>query len=116
MLDEKNKPCGFYSLNAFFMEIWLTFLFNSIFLIVTHKNTRTSDIGAIDIGIITMGLYLGILLTGPVSGACLNPAVGFGVNVMGSVFFKADTLKFLWIYLAGPWTGAILAGLFWGCF
>jgi glycerol uptake facilitator protein/aquaporin Z len=53
------------------------------------------------------GLILGgsIALLGPISGASINPARQFGPAV------ESGQTRFLWIYLAAPIVGALLAGL-----
>jgi glycerol uptake facilitator-like aquaporin len=43
---------------------------------------------------------------GNVSGGVFNPAAAIGMGILGN-----DSLNKLWIYLAGPLAGGLLAGL-----
>ena len=54
---------------------------------------------------------------GPISGCSLNPARSFGpalVQVMGKG--NNDPIEQIWIYIVGPFLGAILAALIWPIF
>lgn len=48
---------------------------------------------------------LGVLITGPISGASMNPARSLGPAIVSGDF------TFLWIYLAAPTIGAIFGGI-----
>ena len=47
----------------------------------------------------------------PVSGAAVNPAVGFNLVIWGH-FLEDHEIKHLWLYVIGPSLGGILAGLY----
>jgi len=59
------------------------------------------------------GLLVAIGVSMGVSGAGINPAVCFGINLMATLFFDipdAMEFKFIWIYFVGPILGGLLAG------
>lgn len=50
---------------------------------------------------------------GNLSGACLNPAVGFGLNMARYIITNdVNELNYLWINIIGPILGAYLANFF----
>jgi MIP family channel proteins len=57
-----------------------------------------------------IGVTLGfvVMATGPLTGAGVNPARAFGPALVGHFFNGAGT--FLFVYIAGPIVGALLAG------
>jgi MIP family channel proteins len=57
-----------------------------------------------------IGITLGfvVMATGPLTGAGINPARAFGPALVGDAFNGAGT--FLFVYIAGPVVGALLAG------
>lgn len=57
------------------------------------------------IGAIAVGGYIALagLWAGPLSGASMNPARTFGPDLV------ANDYKALWVYVAGPMLGAVLA-------
>ena len=46
---------------------------------------------------------------GKISGGVYNPAVGTGPILVDAIMGDGDTLSYLWYYLVGPITGAVLA-------
>jgi aquaporin Z len=55
----------------------------------------------------------GAFVTGPISGAAFNPAVGVAATFSGAVFGQ-DSWSDLWIYVVGPLLGAAIgAGIHW---
>jgi glycerol uptake facilitator-like aquaporin len=72
--------------------------------------------------VIGLTLFFCISICAGVSGGCLNPAVGlvqslFQHIITGSKSYKIDEvpevpLNFLWVFVAGPASGGIIAGLF----
>jgi len=97
----------FLSMNIFLMEVWGTFLL--CFFINNLKNAKTAPTkdGLLASFGVASALYAGILLGGPVSGACYNPAVGISV-----ILFRNTDYQYLWIYIVAPLTGGLMAGLF----
>lgn len=90
---------------SFVIEILLTFLLVTVILGVTSKAELVGNNVAIAVGstIILCGLF-----AGPISGASMNPARSLGP------FLVTGQLGDAWIYLVGPFVGALLAvGMAW---
>ena len=85
---------------SFILEIVLTFL---LMLVVLSVSTGAKEKG------ITAGIAIGAVIAleamfaGPISGASMNPVRSFAPAVV------SGHLEHLWIYLAGPLIGALLA-------
>ncbi|MCE5314499.1 MAG: MIP family channel protein [Armatimonadota bacterium] len=87
---------------AFLMEVIITFIL--LFTIVSistdeRANTTTASLA------IGFALGVGVLIGGPVSGGSVNPARTLGPMIMSGNFTS------VWVYLAGPLVGAIVAAL-----
>jgi aquaporin Z len=92
---------GFSSGNALIAEIITTFfLVFVIFGIAVDKRSPKPVYGLV----IGLTITMGILATGAVSGAALNPARWFGPALIGGHFDN------LWIWIAGPILGGVAAG------
>ena len=53
-----------------------------------------------------------IYITAPISGAGINPAVGFGLNLMsGLMAGNKASIAAMWPYLVGPLLGGAISGL-----
>ena len=90
---------------AFIIEVLLTFLLVTVVLGVTSKAELVGNNVAIAVGstIVLCGLF-----AGPISGASMNPARSLGP------FLVSGQLADAWIYLVGPFVGALLAvGMAW---
>ena len=88
---------------AFFVELFLTFLFVSVVLKVTD-NKENSHINGFVIGLtLTLVHLLGISFTG----TSVNPARSFA-----PALFDLETFKQVWLFLLAPMGGAALAALF----
>jgi aquaporin Z len=85
---------------AFVMEILLTFLLVTVILGVVAKAELVGNNVAIAVGstIVLCGLF-----AGPISGASMNPARSLGP------FLVSGELGDAWIYIVGPFVGALLA-------
>lgn len=93
------------ALVSFIIEILLTFLLVTVILGVTSKAELVGNNVAIAVGstIVLCGLF-----AGPISGASMNPARSLGP------FLVTGQLGDAWIYLIGPFVGALLAvGMAW---
>ncbi|MEM8993744.1 MAG: aquaporin, partial [Acidobacteriota bacterium] len=87
---------------TFLAETLFTFALVWVILNVAaaHGTAGNPFYGAAIATVVVAGAYA----VGPISGAVFNPAVGFGLCLMGIVEWA-----FLWLYLAAPLLGALLA-------
>jgi len=90
---------GVGALQALVVEAALTFLLATVVLRTAVQKDSTPFAG------VAIGLTLAalILMGGPLTGASVNPARSFGPALF------TGNLASLWIYIAGPFTGAALA-------
>jgi aquaporin Z len=97
---------GVTALQAVINEALFTFALALVVLnTATTKATVTTSFFGLAIGMTVMvGAYAG----GGISGGAYNPAVGAG-PILYQVLTGSGSLNNLWIYLAGPFAGAILA-------
>jgi len=92
-----------FATECFVLEIWLTW---ALMLVILHVSTGAKEKG------ITAGIAVGAvialeaLFAGPICGASMNPARSLAPAVVTGT---STTLDSLWIYIAGPIIGAILA-------
>jgi len=88
------------AMQSFVLEIVLTFL---LMLVILNVSTGAKEKG------ITAGIAIGAVIAleamfaGPICGASMNPARSLAPAVVGG------NLQSLWVYLAGPLLGALLA-------
>lgn len=82
-----------------------------------HNNSNNSD-EVISSITIAAGLGGGIAIAGNLSGAGLNPALAFGFNFARYLsYLDSGALRFIWIYILGPFLGAVLAWvIFWNLY
>jgi aquaporin Z len=84
------------------VEILLTFIFVMTILGVTSKKANHGSFGGLIIGLtLTLVHIFGIGLTG----TSVNPARSFGP----ALFAGGDALSDLWVFIVGPFIGAVLA-------
>ncbi|EDO28361.1 predicted protein [Nematostella vectensis] len=93
-------------LQSFILEFVLTFFLMLTILGITSKKEFTNIVGLI-IGIVVTGI---ILFAGPISGGSFNPARSLAPALISGNFTA------LWIYIAAPTLGAIVAMLIWNSF
>lgn len=106
-------------MNMFLAEFIGTFIFVNIILSIKyHNGAKDLVVNALCIGIT---LFLGVILIGGISGGSLNPAVGVVQSVFQWIMLRSFpktvsqkwvTLKTFWVYVAGPASGGIGAGIF----
>ena len=90
---------------ALLVEVLFTFALALTVLNVAVSKRAGNPCAALAIGlVIVAGAYAG----GWISGGAYNPAVGIGLSVGASQF------QHVWLYLVGPFVGAILASLVFG--
>jgi aquaporin Z len=86
---------------SFVLEVLLTFVFVGVIMLVTSK-TGAPGFAGLAIGVALVAVHLvGI----PVTGTSVNPARSFGP----AVFAGGDALQQLYIFIAAPLVGGILA-------
>lgn len=91
-----------------FIETAFTFALASVVLnVATHKKTEGNSFYGLAIGLTVLAAaYAG----GGISGGAYNPAVGLGPIIVDTIH-GGSSLNHVWIYLVGPLTGGIAAGL-----
>ncbi|XP_022893742.1 nodulin-26-like [Olea europaea var. sylvestris] len=85
-------------LQAFLMEIIITFLFLFVISSLTTDDRANQPLAGLAIG---ATLTANVMIAGPISGGSVNPARSLGPAIVSSRYEK------LWIYLLGPTIGAI---------
>ena len=99
--------CGGCWCTALTIEIILTALFVLVVLGATHKtNGATNNFAGLAIGLSLILIHLvGIYFTG----TSVNPARSIGP----AIFAGGDALANLWIFIVGPFVGALVAAVLW---
>ena len=96
-----NYPAANHSgLDAFLMEIVLTFGLVSVILGTASGAQNVGVLGALGVG---SYIALAGLWASPLSGASMNPARTFGPDLVAAHFSQ------YWVYVAGPFAGAVVA-------
>ena len=98
-------------LKALAIEIVFTFVLALVVLsVATSKKSSGNSYFGLAIGFTVLAAAFA---GGPISGGAFNPAVGIGPILIDSIFgtCHCDSINFLWIYLAGPFTGGALAAI-----
>lgn len=93
------------------IEIVFTFALALVVLsVATSKKTAGNHYYGLAIGCTVLA---GAIAGGEISGGAFNPAVGIGPIVIDALFgtCNCNPEAHLWIYLAGPFSGAILAAI-----
>ncbi|HLO11717.1 MAG TPA: MIP family channel protein [Pseudoneobacillus sp.] len=99
----QNGFANFGSSSAFLVEAILTFVFVLVIMIVTSKKGNASLAGLV-IGLTLVIVHLfGI----PLTGASVNPAR----SLAPAVFTGGEAVSQLWVYIAAPIVGGIIAAL-----
>ena len=96
---------GYNTVAAFLTEMIMTFLFLLV-IFGTTSRFGNSNMAGLAIGI---SLVLIHLVAIPVTGTSVNPARSFGP----AIFAGGKALQQLWLFLAAPIAGGILAALVW---
>lgn len=98
---------------VFIMEIIGSTLFYSLILVQGDPDAKLCSDRTTSTLTVTAGLAGGIALAGNVSGAGLNPAIGFGFNFCRLLTTgRLEDCKFLWAYILGPVAAAYFASYF----
>jgi aquaporin Z len=105
----KPLPGFTYNLKPMILEAIFTFALASVVLAVaaSKKSAGNSYYGlAIGFTIMTAAFA-----AGKVSGGAFNPAVGLG-TLLVDMFVNGNDISHVWIYIAGPCLGGIIAATF----
>jgi len=108
-----SPPPGVTPGEVFIMEIVGSTLFYSLILVQGDPDAKLCSDKTISTITITAGLAGGIAMAGNISGAGLNPAIGFGFNFCRLLTTgRIEDCKFLWAYILGPVAAAYFASYF----
>lgn len=99
---------GVGSMQAVVAEAVFTFALALVVLnVATSPKTEGNSYYGLAIGFTVLA---GAFAVGPISGGAFNPAVGLGPAIFRAVT-SGGTLQHVWIYLVGPFLGAVFAAL-----
>ena len=96
-------PAGSY-MQSFMLEVILSWLLMTVILNVSQGSKETGIMAGLAIG---STILLEAMFAGPISGASMNPARSLAPAVV------SGNLSPVWIYLAAPITGTVIASLAW---
>ena len=68
---------------GFFAETWGTFIFTLLILCISNPHTASSSDGGINGACVALCLYMVLSVVGGVTGGSINPAVAFGLMLIG---------------------------------
>lgn len=118
MAREIPIPCdatGYYG-QMFIAEVVGTFIFVGLILSIKYHNTAKDDlVNGIGVCICLAAM---VKVLGPISGACLNPAVGICQTFFQQAVFAglnnvpAYSTRGIGVYVFGPLFGGIFAGIY----
>jgi MIP family channel proteins len=93
---------GVGDLQAFLVEILITFILVFVVMAVATDDRAPAAIAPIAVG---FALAVGVFIAGPVTGGAVNPA-----RALGPMIVAGDLTSF-WLYILGPLIGAVLGAL-----
>src|SRR5215208_2711154 len=93
---------GVGDLQAFLLEILITFILVFVVMAVATDERAPAAIAPIAVG---FALAVGVFIAGPVTGGAVNP-----VRALGPMLVAGD-LTSVWLYILGPIIGGVLAAL-----
>jgi MIP family channel proteins len=93
---------GVGDLQAFIVEILITFILVFVVISVATDERAPAAIAAIAVG---FALAVGVFIAGPVTGGAVNPARALGPMLVAGDFTS------VWLYILGPIIGGVLAAL-----
>ena len=93
---------GVGDLQAFVVEILITFILVFVVMAVATDDRAPAAIAPIAVG---FALAVGVFIAGPVTGGSVNPARSLGPMIV------AGDLTSVWLYLLGPIIGGVLGAL-----
>src|SRR5215210_6791408 len=93
---------GVGDLQAFVVEILITFILVFVVIAVATDDRAPASIAPIAVG---FALAVGVFIAGPVTGGAVNPVRSLGPMIV------AGDLSSVWLYILGPIIGGVLAAL-----
>lgn len=82
-------------------------------MIQSDNKTRFSKDHALNLLYTSIAFGSCVMLAYPISGGCLNPAIGVGINIVNVIAKgEASAIEFIYLYLGVPFGGALLAVIF----
>jgi len=93
---------GVGDLQAFLLEILITFILVFVVVAVATDERAPAPIAPIAVG---FALAVGVFIAGPVTGGAVNPVRALGPMIVAGDFAGA------WLYILGPIIGGVLAAL-----
>jgi MIP family channel proteins len=93
---------GVGDLQAFIVEILITFILVFVVMAVATDQRAPAAIAPIAVG---FALAVGVFIAGPVTGGSVNPARSLGPMIV------AGDLSSVWLYILGPVIGGVLGAL-----
>jgi aquaporin Z len=109
MAPPAPAPGFAYNLKPLMMEIIFTFALATVVMnVAMSKKSAGNTYFGIAIGFTVLAAAFA---AGPISGGAFNPAVAIGPMLMDTIA-GGNSIGNLWIYLAGPFAGAVIAALF----
>ncbi|CAA9456666.1 MAG: Aquaporin Z [uncultured Rubrobacteraceae bacterium] len=93
---------GVGDLQAFLLEILITFILVFVVISVATDDRAPAPIAPVAVG---FALAVGVFIAGPVTGGAVNP-----VRALGPMLVAGD-LTSAWLYILGPIIGGVLAAL-----
>jgi MIP family channel proteins len=93
---------GVGDLQAFLVEILITFILVFVVMAVATDDRAPAAIAPIAVG---FALAVGVFIAGPVTGGAVNP-----VRALGPMIVAGDLTSF-WLYILGPIIGGVLGAL-----
>ncbi len=107
-LGDKSKLDAWSYIDAFLIEIALTFIFVMAVLGATDKRYHSGKFSGIIIGLaLTVVHLLGLAFTG----TSVNPARSLGPAVLQAIAGETTSLSQIWIWILAPFAGAALAAV-----
>jgi len=101
----------FNSVKAVIVELVFTMMLAlTVLNVATHKKVANNSFYGLAIGFVIM---VAAFAGGGISGGAFNPAVGIGATVINATS-AGGTWEHLWIYIAGPLAGGVLAAVIYG--
>lgn len=108
---EKNNFSVSYFVYIIMIEAFFTMIFVSMVLFIKYRRVSATTDGMLSNLTVAIGLFVSVMMAGPLSGAALNPTIAIAIITTDTYFQdnnKGHAL-FLIPYILGPLIGALAA-------